>query len=51
MWAQLASDASKGALTSAEVIAALQGSIRRKSARIPVAFQIILLKILISTFE
>jgi len=51
MWAQLASDASKGALTSAEVIAALQRSIRRKSARIPVAFQIILLKILISTFE
>lgn len=48
MWAGLVADASTGALTSAEVIAALQRSIRRRSARIPVPFQIVLLKMLIS---
>jgi hypothetical protein len=51
MWAKLATEASRGSLTSAEIIAALEKSIRRKSARIPVTFQIVLLKILISTFE
>jgi len=51
MWAKLATEASRGSLTSTEVIAALRRSIRRKSARIPVPFQIALLKILISTFE
>jgi len=34
-----------------EITAALERSIRRRSARIPVAFQIILLKILSSTYE
>jgi hypothetical protein len=51
MWARLVADASRGALTSTEVVAALQRSIRRKSSRIPVSFQIVLLKILISPFE
>jgi hypothetical protein len=48
MWAGLVADASTGALTSAEVIAALQRSIRRRSVRIPVPFQIVLLKMLTS---
>jgi hypothetical protein len=51
MWAGLIAGASAGALTSAEVIGALERSIRRKSVRIPVAFQIILVKILLSNFE
>ena len=51
MWAKLATEASRGSLTNAEIIAALQRSIKRKSARVPVPFQIALLKILISTFE
>jgi hypothetical protein len=51
MWAGLVANASAGALTSAEVIGALQRSIRRKSIRIPVAFQVILVKILLSNFE
>jgi len=38
-------------LTRTEITAALERSIRRRSARIPVAFQIILLKILSSTYE
>jgi hypothetical protein len=48
MWAGLVADAAKGALTSTEVIAALQRSIRRRSARIPVPFQIVLLELLTS---
>jgi hypothetical protein len=51
MWARLIASASTEGLGSAEVIAALQKSIRRRSVRIPVAFQIILVKILLSSFE
>jgi hypothetical protein len=51
MWASVIASASAGALTSAEAIGALERSIRRKSVRIPIAFQIILVKILLSTFE
>jgi hypothetical protein len=51
MWARLIANASTGALTSAEVIGALERSIRRKSVRIPIAFQIVLVKILLSSFE
>ncbi len=48
MWAVLIASASVGTLTTAEVAGALQTSIRRKSMRIPVAFQIILLELLSS---
>ena len=51
MWAELTAHASAGALTGTEIVGALQRSIRRKSVRIPVAFQIILVKILLSNFE
>ena len=51
VWQELAANASSGKLTRAEITAALERSIRRRSARIPVAFQIILLKILSSTYE
>ncbi|WP_300255231.1 hypothetical protein [Bradyrhizobium sp.] len=51
MWARLIANASTGALSSAEMIAALEKSIRRKSVRIPIAFQIILVKTLLSSFE
>lgn len=51
MWAGLIANASAGALTSAEIVSALQRSIRRKSVRIPIAFQVILVKILLSSFE
>jgi len=51
MWTRLVANAAAGALTSAEVIEALQKSIRRKSVRIPIAFQIVLVKILLSSFE
>lgn len=51
MWEGLIANAATGALTSTEVIGALEKSIRRKSVRIPVAFQIILLSILTSTFD
>jgi hypothetical protein len=51
MWAGLIANASAGALTSAEIAGALQRSIRRKSVRIPIAFQVILVKILLSSFE
>lgn len=50
-WQELAANASSGKLTRTEITAALERSIRRRSARIPVAFQIILLKILSSTYE
>lgn len=51
MWASVLANASADALTSSEVIAALERSIRRKSVRIPIAFQIILVKILLASFE
>nr|WP_249803843.1 hypothetical protein [Bradyrhizobium sp. 38] len=51
MWSELIANASAGNLTSAEIAGALQRSIRRKSVRIPIAFQIILVKILLSSFE
>jgi hypothetical protein len=51
MWAELIANASAGSLTSAEIAGALQRSIRRKSVRIPLAFQVILVKILLSSFE
>jgi hypothetical protein len=51
MWDRLIANAASGALTSTEVAGALQRSIRRKSVRIPIAFQIILVKILLSSFE
>lgn len=51
MWAGLIVNASSGVLTSAEIVGALQRSIRRKSVRIPVAFQAVLVKILLSSFE
>jgi hypothetical protein len=46
MWAGLVEKASRGALTPAEVAQALRKSIRRKSIRIPLAFQAALLKML-----
>ncbi|MDA9522113.1 hypothetical protein XI06_17930 [Bradyrhizobium sp. CCBAU 11434] len=51
MWADLIANASAGGLTAAEIAGALQRSIRRKSVRIPIAFQVILVKILLSSFE
>ncbi|MBR0776958.1 hypothetical protein JQ625_19145 [Bradyrhizobium diazoefficiens] len=51
MWTELITSASMGSLTSAEIVGALQRSIRRKSVRIPLAFQVILVKILLSSFE
>ena len=51
MWAELIANASAGSLTAAEIAGALQRSIRRKSVRIPIAFQVILVKILLSSFE
>jgi len=50
-WQELVANASSGKLTRTEITAALERSIRRRSARIPVAFQIVLLKILSSTYE
>jgi len=51
VWQELAAEAAARKLTKAEITAALESSIRRRSARIPVAFQIVLLKILSSTYE
>ncbi len=51
MWAGLIANASAGSLSGAEIVSALQRSIRRKSVRIPIAFQVILVKILLSSFE
>jgi len=51
IWHRLAARASAGKLTRAEITEALEKSIRRKSARIPVAFQIILLEIISSTYD
>jgi hypothetical protein len=51
VWHSLAARASTGKLTRVEITEALEKSIRRKSVRIPVAFQIILLEILSSTYD
>ncbi|MDN4986529.1 hypothetical protein KUL72_02735 [Bradyrhizobium arachidis] len=51
MWEKLIANAASGALTSTEIVSALQRSVRRKSVRIPIAFQVILVKILLSSFE
>lgn len=51
VWGSLIVRASAGKLTRAEITEALEKSIRRKSARVPVAFQIILLEILSSTYD
>ena len=51
MWSGLIANASAGSLSGAEIVGALQRSIRRKSVRIPIAFQVILVKILLSSFE
>jgi hypothetical protein len=51
VWLSLAARASAGKLTRAEITEALEKSIRRKSVRIPVAFQIILLELLSSTYD
>ena len=48
MWTRLIASGSTGTLTPAEIAGALRQSIRRKSMRIPVAFQIILLELLSS---
>lgn len=50
-WHDLAAKAAARKLTKAEITEALERSIRRKSVRIPVAFQVVLLKILSSTYE
>ena len=51
VWGSLIERASSGRLTKTEITEALEKSIRRKSARIPVAFQIVLLKILSTTYD
>ncbi len=51
MWAGLIANCAAGTLTNAEIVGALQRSIRRKSARIPIEFQVVLVKILLSGFE
>ena len=48
VWGSLTTRASAGKLTRSEITEALEKSIRRKSVRIPVAFQMVLLKILSS---
>jgi hypothetical protein len=48
VWGSLITRASAGKLTRSEITEALEKSIRRKSVRIPVAFQVVLLKILSS---
>ncbi|MGY4475572.1 hypothetical protein [Bradyrhizobium sp. USDA 3364] len=51
VWGGLVERASAGRLTKSEITEALEKSIRRKSPRIPVAFQIVLLKILSSSYD
>ena len=51
VWGGLIERASAGRLTRSEIVEALEKSIRRKSPRIPVAFQIVLLKILSSSYD
>ncbi|PAY10184.1 hypothetical protein CK489_06485 [Bradyrhizobium sp. UFLA03-84] len=51
VWGGLVERASAGHLTKSEITEALEKSIRRRSPRIPVAFQIVLLKILSSSYD
>ncbi len=51
VWGDLVARASAGHLTKSEITEALERSIRRRSPRIPVAFQIVLLKILSSSYD
>lgn len=51
MWHDLVERASAGHLTGSEIAEALERSIRRKSERIPVALQIVLLKLLSSSYD
>lgn len=51
VWGDLVDRASAGHLTKSEITEALEKSIRRRSPRIPVAFQIVLLKILSSSYD
>jgi hypothetical protein len=51
MWSELIANGSAGNLTGAEIAGALQRSIRRKSVRIPIALPVLLVKILLSSFE
>ncbi|WP_076863989.1 hypothetical protein [Bradyrhizobium mercantei] len=51
VWGDLVARASAGHLTKSEITEALEKSIRRRSPRIPVAFQIVLLKILSSSYD
>lgn len=51
VWHDLAAEAAARKLTKTEITETLERSIRRGSARIPVAFQIVLLKILSSMYE
>ncbi|MGY3693897.1 hypothetical protein ACVIGA_003977 [Bradyrhizobium sp. USDA 3240] len=51
VWGSLVERASAGDLTKSEITEALEKSIRRRSPRIPVAFQIVLLKILSSSYD
>ncbi len=51
VWHDLAAEEAARKLTKAEITEALERSIRRKSVRIPVAFQVVLLKILSSMYE
>ncbi|MCA6125599.1 hypothetical protein J6500_27425 [Bradyrhizobium sp. WSM 1704] len=51
VWSSLIDRASAGRLTKDEITEALEKSIRRRSPRIPVAFQIVLLKILSSGYD
>jgi len=51
VWGDLNERASAGRLTRSEITEALEKSIRRRSPRIPVAFQIVLLKILSSSYD
>src|SRR5690349_1748164 len=51
VWRDLAAEAAARKLTKTEITETLERSIRRGSAHIPVAFQIVLLKILSSMYE
>jgi hypothetical protein len=51
VWGDLIERASAGHLTRSEITEALEKSIRRRSPRIPIAFQIVLLKILSSGYD
>jgi len=48
MWRDIIAKSSTGQFTTAEIAEALQRSVRRKNTRIPVAFQSVLVKVLIS---